>query len=119
MLGFALFPFQAIKQGSEIFEFAVESEDAHFFFPQRPLQVFQLAHDLTQFALHRKRAFGPLFAACDGHVVEAFSGLRQEERVGILNASPRATSEPGRYSHPQLGRITSTLAEAISTRMVF
>ena len=76
MLGLTFLTLQAIEQGSEVFDLASQSEDAHLFLLQGALQILQLAHDLAQFALHRKRAFGALFAAGNGQVVEAFSGVR-------------------------------------------
>src|SRR5580704_3976449 len=84
MIGFPLFTFQAFQQGSEVFNLAGEREHSHLFFAESALQVFELPENFAELALHRKRAFGALFAAGDGHVVEAFSGLREEERVGIL-----------------------------------
>jgi hypothetical protein len=84
MFGFALFAVETIEQGSEIFDFAAEGEDAHFFFAQSAFEIFELAQNFAQFALHRKRALGALLASGDGDVVEAFAGLREEESVRIF-----------------------------------
>ena len=81
---FAFFAFEAVEQGSEVFDFAAQGQDAHFFMAQRLFQISELAQNVAQFALHRKRAFGALLASGDGHVVEAFTGLREEERIGIF-----------------------------------
>ena len=87
---FAFFSLQAIQQGSEVFNFAAQSQDAHFFVAQRLLQFPQHAQHVAQFALHGKRAFGALLAAGDGDVVEAFARLREEERLRDFPAPARA-----------------------------
>ena len=84
MFGFALFAVEAVEQGSEFFDFAAQGEHTHFFVAQGAFQIFELAQDFAQFALHRQRAFGALLAAGDGDVVKAFARLRKEERVGIF-----------------------------------
>ena len=90
MFGFALFAVEAIEQGTEVFNFAAESEHAHFFVAQGAFQIFELAQYFAQFALHGKRPFGALFASGDGDVVETFAGLREEERVRIFKRQVRA-----------------------------
>ena len=84
MFSLTLFAFQAFQQGSEVFNFPAEREHSHLFFAESALQVFQLPKNFAEFALHRKRAFGALFATGDRHVVEAFSRLREEECVGVF-----------------------------------
>ncbi len=86
MLGLALFAFETIQQGSEVFNFPAEREHSHLFFAQSALQVFELPQNFAKLALHRKRALGALFSTCDRHVVEAFSRLREEKRVGIFES---------------------------------
>ena len=81
--GFALLILQAVKQGSEVFDFVPERERLHFLLAQRTFQFFKQPHHVAQFALHRERAFRALLAASDRHVVEALARLRQEKRVWI------------------------------------
>src|SRR5260370_24146638 len=84
MFGLSLFGFQAFQMGSEVLNSPAKREHSHCFFTQSALQIFELAKNFAELALHRKRTCGALFAACDGYVVEAFSGLREEERVRIF-----------------------------------
>jgi hypothetical protein len=84
MFGFALFAVEAIEQGSEVLDFAAQGEHAHFFVAQGAFEIFELAQDFAQLALHRERAFGALLASGDGDVVEAFAGLGEEKRVRIF-----------------------------------
>ena len=93
MIGFALFAIQAFQQGTEIFDFAAQSEHAHFFIPQGAFEVFELAQDFAQLTLHGERALGALLASGDGDVMEALAGLREEEGVGIFERE--AASDAG------------------------
>ena len=81
---FALFVFQAVQQGSEVLDFAAQSQHPHFFVAQPLFQFSELAQHIAQLALHGERAFGALPAAGHGHVVEAFARLREKERIGIF-----------------------------------
>ena len=51
---------------------------------QRLFQFSELAQHIAQLALHRERPFRALLAAGHGHVVEALTGLRKKERIGIF-----------------------------------
>ena len=84
MFGFALFAIETFEQGTEVFDLAAQSEDAHFFFAQGAFEILELTQDFAQFALHRQRAFRALFASGNRDVVEAFAGLGEEEGVGIF-----------------------------------
>ena len=84
LVSFALVVFKAIEQGSEIFDFTAQREDPHFCRLHGALEVSKNAQHFAQFALHGERAFGTLFAAGDGHVVEALAALGEEEGVGIF-----------------------------------
>ncbi len=81
LLGFALFFFQAIEQGSVLLDFAPQGKREHFFFAQSPLQLFEQAQHVAQLALHRERPLAALLAARHGHVVETFPGLGEKKSV--------------------------------------
>jgi len=76
MFGFALFAIEALQQGSEVLDFSAECEHAHLFVAQCAFQIFELAENFAQLALHGKRAFGALFAAGDRDIVKALARLR-------------------------------------------
>ena len=100
LFGLALFAFQPVQQGSEVLDFAAQSEHAHFFVAQRLFQFSELAQHVAQFALHRQRTFRALLAAGHGHVVEAFARLREEERIGIFQRQlARERRDRERCSH--------------------
>ena len=80
-LGFAFLLFQAIEQGSVLFNFAPQSDREHFLLAQSPLQFFEQTQHVAQLALHRERSLASLLAAGDGHVVEALAALGKEERI--------------------------------------
>ena len=64
-----------------LLDFPLQPECLQFFFAERPLQFLEQPQHIAQLTLHRKRSLAALLAAGDGHVVEAFSRLRKEERV--------------------------------------
>ena len=55
-----------------------------FFATQGNLQLSQVAHYLSQLALHGEWTLGTLFASGYGNVVEAFARLREEEGLWIF-----------------------------------
>src|SRR5207248_6640321 len=79
-----VFPFQTVEQGSKLLDFATQSQDAHLLIAQSMFELLEQAHDLAQLALHGKRCLGPLLASSHGHIMETFSGMREEKRVRIL-----------------------------------
>src|ERR1700733_1505922 len=81
-LGLALVFFKAIEQRSVLLDFARQSERQYFFLAQGALKFFEQPQHVTQLALHRQRSLAALLTAGDGHVVEAFSSLREKKRVG-------------------------------------
>ena len=73
-----------------------KGQHSHFFLTKSAFQIFELAQNFAQLALHRERPFGALLAPSDGHVVEALSGLREEKCVGIFESeTARHVSAPG------------------------
>jgi hypothetical protein len=84
VFGLSLLAFEAIEKRREVSNFPAERQHSHFFLTKSALEILNLPQNFPEFALHRKRALGTLFAAGDSHVVEAFSGLREKKRVGIL-----------------------------------
>src|SRR5213075_3157352 len=84
LLGFALFGFEVVEQGSELVDLLTEQADTGFLVTQAALQVFHVALHFAQVTLHRQWTFAALLSAGHGDVVEAFATLREEESVGIL-----------------------------------
>ena len=62
LFGFALLVFQAIQQGSEVFDLAAQSQDAHFFVAQRLFQFVQ--HGAARRAARASWKAGLRRAAC-------------------------------------------------------
>src|ERR1700683_1865820 len=88
MLSFPLFTLKTFQQRSEIFNFAAKRKHSHFLLAESALQLFELPKHFAKIALHRKWSFGALFAAGNGYVMKAFSGLREEECIRILKCEP-------------------------------
>src|SRR5580658_473430 len=95
MFGRSFFIVETVQQGTEVLDFLAEREHSHFLVTKSPLQILELAENFAELALHRKRALGALFTPCDRYIVEAFSGLRQEERIGILQSQTPRSVRPG------------------------
>ena len=106
LLGFALFIFQSLEQGSELADFPSQRQYAQLFRPQRLFQFRHRPQHIAQLALHRQRTFRPLLPARHRHIVKTFAGLgRKKERIGILKSEiapqPRLRHD---VSIPQLGK---------------
>src|SRR5580692_11893155 len=80
---FSLLRLQPIEPRSEIFDLARQSQYAQFVIAESRLQLVQQAHYIAQFAFHRERPFGTLFATSDSYVMETLSRLRKEKCVGV------------------------------------
>src|SRR5450432_829511 len=84
IVSLAPFAFEPIEQGSELLDLASQGEHARFFMAQSLFKFAQQTRDIAQLSFHRKRTFGTLFPSGYRHIVEALSGLREKERVGIF-----------------------------------
>src|SRR5580693_671583 len=105
MISRSFFLVETFQKGSEIFNFSAEREHPHFLVTKSTLHILKLPENFAEFALHRKRAFGALFAAGDRYIVEAFSGLGQKERVGILQSQTTCSLRAGDdVAVPKLGK---------------
>ena len=69
-----------------IFDFPAQREHLHFFVTQRLFQFSSQTKHIAQLTLHRQRAFGSLLASCNGHIVEALAGVREEKRIWIFQS---------------------------------
>ena len=105
MFGLPLFTLQTIQQGREFLDLASQRQNLHLLRCDGPFQIFDLPKHFPKFALHRERSFGTLLAASHRYVVEAFAGLRQEERVRIFQGqAARDTGLGHDIPVPQLGQ---------------
>ncbi len=81
---FALLVFQPLDQLRQVSDFACDRSDEGLLLADGALQFAHLQQHIAQFALHRERALAALFAAGDGHVMEALARSREEERIRIF-----------------------------------
>ncbi len=89
-LGLALLVFETLKQVSEFSDIAAQRRDVSFLLADGALQFTHLEQHLAQLALHRQRTLAALLAAGNGDVVEAFTGLREEEGIRIFQRESAA-----------------------------
>src|SRR6202521_6353604 len=82
-LSFSLLRLDPVESRSQFLDLAAQGQYAHFVIAQRRLQIAQQTHYVSQFALHRQRALGPLLAPSAGPLMEALTRLRKEKRVGV------------------------------------
>ena len=104
-LRFAPLILEPFKQRREFSHFSCEHLHPELFIAQCAFKGLYGAADIAQLTLQRQGALSALLAACDGDVVEGFTGRREEECVRVFKGQFASDGRIGRdIAVSQLGQ---------------